>query len=318
MLTKDCPAAQEFLGCHIRSWPDDFLFLTQGQYFFIFQKDAAFAGHLICFCPVMQCQFSTLSKTYKRIFKKSQLILHHQNPECAFVDKGFRNLSVLHQFFQSEHISRTHHIYIHSGFYSLNRRFIHIGCHTLFFQLSDGTPVWNHCKIKSFFIPQKFSEKFLIPTDRFSVYGIKSGHNHSWFCLQRHAERFYILFQECPLGYFNIVIFPACIHCSVTCKMFQTCCDSFIVFLLIAIYHGFPHDSIHIWVFTKRLQHPAPPGIPWNIDHRRKGCLKSFRRCLRGSYQCCLWHQFRMKGTCLPQWNRENRPASMDHICHKE
>jgi len=141
MLTKDCPAAQEFLGCHIRSCPDDFLFLTQGQYFFIFQKDAAFAGHLICFCPVIQGQFSTLSKTCKGIFKKSQLIFHHQNPECAFVDKGFRNLSVLHQFFQSEHISRTHHIYIHSGFYSLNRRFIHIGCHTLFFQLSDGTPV---------------------------------------------------------------------------------------------------------------------------------------------------------------------------------
>ena len=34
----------------------------------------------------MLSQFSTLSKTGKRIFKKPQLIFHHQDPECTFIN----------------------------------------------------------------------------------------------------------------------------------------------------------------------------------------------------------------------------------------
>mgnify|MGYP000760531110 CR=1 FL=1 len=89
----------------------------------------------------MQSQFSTLSKTGKRIFKKPQLIFHHQDPECTFINKRFRDFSAFYQFFQTQHISRTHHINVYTGFGSLNCCFFHISCHSLFFQLTYGAPI---------------------------------------------------------------------------------------------------------------------------------------------------------------------------------
>ena len=62
-------------------------------------------------------------------------------------------------------------------------------------------------------------------------------------------------------GYFNIIIFPSCIHCPITRKMLQACRYSGIIFLLIAIYHCFSHDPIYIWIFSKGFHHPSPSGI---------------------------------------------------------
>ena len=219
ITAENCPSAQQFPWLHIRSAPKYLPLRFQRKHIIIFQKNRT----LTCqrkrgFLCLSRQRFFSLHSC-KWIFKQAKPILHHQHIPCTFVYQRSWNTPFFNQFFQMEHICRTHHVNVNSrtdcGLCGLFLAWHYI----LFLQLPYGSPIWNHSATETHFFPESAFKQFLVSTDRSAVNCIKRCHHHCRICMHCHTEWFEILFPEGSLWYFHIIVFSSRIHCTITCKM---------------------------------------------------------------------------------------------------
>ncbi len=221
-------------------------------------------------------------------------------------------------------IDARHHIDIHSGLGSPDCRLFPVRAVTVIDDLLDCRPVGDQDAAESHLFPQDVPHQPLVPRSRNPVDGIKGCHHKSCACVDSRLVRRQIEFLQRMPGQFHRIIIPACGRCAVTGKMLHTRRDPVrlpqIVALvsLIAFHHGFGKEAVQIRILARRLHHPSPPGIPYQIHHRREGHMQAANRRFLRRHLCASLRKFRLESRPLPKRNRIDGLKAVDHIQHEK
>ncbi len=159
--------------------------------------------------------------------------------------------------FQTQHISRTHHINVYTGF-SLNCCFFHISCHLC----SSSWPMEPQSEITVPQIlpyPAEALKKFLISAYRFTSIALKAVTTIAGFAFNAIRKGFTYCSRNAGIFQHHYIPFLHSLpHNPQNAFRYAAIPVSS---SLIAIYHCFSHDPILHMDLLKGFHHPSPSGI---------------------------------------------------------